>query len=367
MSATTSKPMSRLRASSVRDCARKAILEATGEPERDWTRAEKGTLWRGRRIGQDFCIFFAAEHGLSIWAASGDHDWIPKDMRASSIDTAGVLAEKPVRWEFGVGHQDFFVVSTGTVVEVLSSATASAAMVDSKVLQNVLYQEHDPDANNGAVIVIDPSTMLDTDRVVITPGTKTYTSLVAEMTARIDSVRAYRDTGTLPDRVCGKPSDARGHWCRHPKRCFEGWEAPAPAAVFDDDEAREYAAAYYRAKQDETAAKQTYDSLVTYRKEVEEHVAAMFDTAGLAGQKVKARSGPLELAQIVVGDHQELSLKKARLAGVWTDAHDELFQDFLAMRGGHTRYQVDRVSDEPVEDFGAEAPWTADVLGDAAA
>jgi hypothetical protein len=336
------RPM--LRWSSVRDCSRKAVYEATHAPARERYDREERILFRGRSLGREYASFLAQKYGAQ-----------------------NVLTEVKVEWPLGVGHMDVYLVPTRTAVEVLSSAHASEQMIHSKLLQLTGYMEHaSMPVDSGALVILNPSDFTD-EILPVAKTSKTYAGLVEEMHDRIAQVQAWADTGTIPDRTCQKPSEARGHFCLYAEHCFEGWEAPAPAAVFDDDEAREYTAAYYRAKQDETAAKQTYDSLVTYRKEVEELVAAMFDTAGLAGQKVKARSGPLELAQIVVGDHQELSLKKARLAGVWTDAHDELFQDFLAMRGGHTRYQVDRVSDEPVEDFGAEAPWTADDLGGEAA
>lgn len=221
---TASRPL--LRWSSVRDCGRKAIFEATGAPARERTDKEERILFRGKRIGRDYGEILSLKHNTR-----DDHRKFIRVRNRSEESGGGyygagkVWCEKKVVWDLGVGHMDIWLPQTATAVEVLSSAHASAAMIHSKKLQLVGYMEHDPETRNGVVVVLDPNDM-DETRYVVSKHSEEYAALVDEMLARIRQVQAWDADGNLPPRVCSKPSDARGHFCVYAETCFEGWAAP---------------------------------------------------------------------------------------------------------------------------------------------
>jgi hypothetical protein len=365
-----------LRWSSVRDCPRKAVYEATGAPRRDRTLTEERILHRGRAIGREFAIFLAAQERAKgrqpwrIFVASGVIGEWPRRYLTSDRAKAAFIVEEAVPWPLGILHPDIRVVETNTIVEVLSSAHASEAMIHSKKLQLVGQIEY-TGAAGGAVVVVDPSNLSD-EIFPLARSSKAYAELVDEMRARVATVQSWVDTGEIPTRVCSRPGDARSHFCLHAEHCFQGWEPPPPDLVLGSPDAIAVAGDVYRAKQVELEHKKTYDTAVSERKEKEQRLAQVIDLARESGIPKKIRIGALEVNRIEVADHQELALKKARGAGAWTDEHDEEFAQFLELRGGHVRYGIDRVGDQPIapapavaDVFGSVAPWTdADLGGD---
>lgn len=229
MTETVARPL--LRWSAVRDCPRKAIYEATGAPSRERTDREHRILFRGRRIGRDYAEILSLKHN-----ARDDHRKFIRN-RNRSEETGGgyygagkVWCEKKIVWPLGVGHADIWLPETGTLVEVLSSAHASPQNVHSKKLQLVGYMEHDPEARNGVLVVLDPNDLSET-RHLVSRHDEQYAGLVAEMRARIEQVQQWDSTGEPPARVCEKPSDARSHFCVYAEHCFDGWEAPESPKV----------------------------------------------------------------------------------------------------------------------------------------
>lgn len=352
-----------LRWSSVRNCARKAVYEATGAPARERSRQEEGYLWRGRQLGRDFVIVLASEEKRKgkpwrIFVASGDPDEWPAAWTTRNRDEAAFIAEEAVEWELGVMHPDVIVVETSTVVEVLSSAHASDEMVKSKMLQLVGQIEH-TGAKGGAVVVVNPSNPLEYEIFPIARSSDTYGELVDEMRKRIAAVQHWSETGEIPDRVCSKPSEARGHFCQHAEHCFTGWTPPDPDEVLTSEEAIAAATATYLAKKDERELKVSYDAAVSTRKELEARLSDVVELAQLGGAPKKLQIGPIEINRIEVKDHAEVALKKARDAGAWTKEHDELFAPFLGMKGGHVRFNIDRVGDRhPTASVTSPSPVT---------
>lgn len=335
--------------STIRECARQAVYQAQGAPERDRTRQEEGWLWRGKQLGRDFAIILAAAEKRKrkpyrIYVASGYRTEWPNRWRTPRRDQAAFIVEQPVRWPLGIMHPDIIVVETDTILEVLSSTHASDAMVASKMLQLVGQMEHSG-AHGGAVVVVDPSNPLDYDLHPIARTSPVYADLAAEMRDRIAQVQAWAAAGTMPARVCAKPSDARSHFCRLADHCFHGWEPPDPDVLLASDEAVAAASRLYRAKQDEQAAKRRYDEVVAARREAEQRFEAFLPDNGAAG---RVRAGILEVNRIVVSDRETFKLAKARTAGIWTGQDEERFRDYLSLGGGHVRYTIDRLSDEPL-------------------
>jgi len=353
VSALEQPTVPQFRWSSVRECPRKAIYEATGAPHRERTLQEERWLYRGKAIGREFAVFLAAQERAKgkrpwrIFVASGVVGEWPRRYLTSDRSKEAFIVEEAVPWPLGVLHPDIRVVETNTIVEVLSSAHASDVYIRSKMLQLVGQIEY-VGADGGAVVVVDPSSMAD-EIFPIAKSSSTYQELVEEMRARVAAVQSWAETGAIPSRVCQKPGDARSHFCLHGEHCFQGWKPPDPDAVLTSPDAIAAAGELYRAKQAERAAKETYDAAVAGRKTAEQRLEPSLELAQLGGAAKKIRVGSVEVNRIEVADRETFALKKARDAGAWTDAHDELFGQFLTMSGGHVRYQVDRVGDQPLE------------------
>lgn len=242
-----------LRWSSVRDCGRKAVLEATGAPARERTLQEERTLYRGRSVGHDFVVALANENRWKIWVGSGPYNWVPREMRADSEDTADVIAELKIAWALGTGHCDLYIRETDTVLEVLSSQHASADMIRSKLVQARGYAEG-IDASSLVLAIVDPSTLVE-ERIVVTQTSANWTDLLDEVHERVDQVLDWNETGKIPVRVCGKPSEARGHFCLHAEYCFDGFQ-PDVAGDVESEEAQQLAIrlAHVKAKRREISS-----------------------------------------------------------------------------------------------------------------
>lgn len=223
MTVTAAKPQ--LRWSSVRDCPRKAIFESTGAPAREETDRERRIKFRGKTLGRDVATMVAA--GL------GGEQFIER--------------ERKVPWPLGMGHVDVYVIETRTAIEVLSSAHASAGMVHSKLLQVVGYCLFDPAIDNVEVRVVNPADYELLQHIVRTPESPEWADLVAEVDERVAQVVEWQTSGglRLPSRVCQKPTDSWGHFCRNAEHCFDGWEKP-PLPVLDTPDVVELAAALHR-------------------------------------------------------------------------------------------------------------------------
>lgn len=243
-----------LRWSSVRNCPRLAVYEATNAPHRDRTIKEERQLARGRAVGHEYLVAIASESKRTVHVCSGVDFMLPyPQLRAPDEDAADILAELPVWWDLGVGHADAYLRDTDTVLEVLSSQHASGEMIRSKLVQAAGYARA-LDATSVCLAIVDPATLED-DRVIVASSSSRWAELMAEVDERVATVRAWADGGTMPGRVCREPHDAIGHFCLFAAHCFEGWE-PDPAADLVSEEAQQLAArlAHVKARRREVAA-----------------------------------------------------------------------------------------------------------------
>lgn len=333
------------RASSLRDCPRKAVYEATGAPARDRTPREERFLYRGKSIGRDYVIFLASSNGWKVWVDSGPDYWVPPDLRAATAGEAGIVAEKKVAWGYGTGHADAYITSTRTVVECLSSASASDAMVRSKLLQAVLYTEHDSDATNCRLVVIDPSDFSE-EQVVLDPRSRQYAALVDEMKERVETLALWHDTGVLPDRVCGKPNEAIGHFCQHAAHCFDGWEPPELDVVECDETLAATLADFDRAKRARA-------DLAKQEKQLKaEQDAAQEILEGLDLPVGTVRLGPFQVTRTFTQRKPTFQWEKAEMAGVFEPG---LYDDFFKPGSSYSTFKTERV-DPSGDEFG-EVPW----------
>lgn len=333
-----------LRWSSVRDCARKAVYEATGAPARDRTVAEERQLARGRSVGHDYVIAIANANGRKVHVASGPDYMLPyPEHRAANEDTADILAELPVQWELGTGHADAYVRDTDTVIEILSSQSATGDMIHSKLLQAGGYARC-LDATSVAVAIVDPAT-LDDERVIVTAKSRRWAELMAEVDERIRLVLAWRDTGIIPARVCRKPGDAWGHFCLHAAHCFQDWEAP-PVEQLDTPEAVELAArlAHLKAQRRTVSAQ---DKLLEQRqKEIQTELAEHVDQG-------ERRIGNYVVKRSIRAGRRRFDFDRADLD---SRIPDDVLAEFVKTGSSYSVWDVEQQGPVEAPDFG-EAPF----------
>lgn len=338
----------RLRASSLRDCPRKAVYEASGAPARERTTREERFLWRGKTIGHDYIVFLASSNGWKVRVDSGPDYWLPPEHRFTPDDNPKIIAEQRIDWGLGIGHADAYLTETRTIIECLSSANASDDLIRSKLLQAVLYTEHHPTATNCRVVVIDPSDFSE-EQVVLDPRSRSYAELRDEMLYRKELVRGWlNDSERVPDRVCSKPSDAIGHFCQFAEHCFSGWEPPPVEELAADADLIEAVAEFAEAKRlrkqiaaDDKAAKQRQDD-----------AQAIIEAADLpAGRDVQV--GPFKVRRTAVNRKPTLDWERAEMAGALEPG---MLGEFFKPGASYSTYKAERV-DMSGDEYGDEVPF----------
>lgn len=273
-----------LRWSSARDCTRKAAGETLdGIEARAFTDREARILFRGKRIEDDYADWLAREHP----------DWT-------------LERQREIVWPLGTGHVDIHAVEPGLFLEVLSSGSASQAMIESKLVQLAGYMEHDAAAAGGVLVILDPSDFSE-QRVPLARGTRTYQELAGEVARRVAELEAWRTTGELPARVCRKPSDAIGHFCRIAEWCFRGWEPPTLDEI-DRPEVVDWAGRWAATKHAERAAAAVLRDLEEARKAVEGELDGLAVPAG------EWQAGPWQIRRTHVTRRPTLDARKVEAA-----------------------------------------------------
>lgn len=332
MSATAAPHLeARSRWSSAAKCARQGSYGLLGvdpaEPD-DRTRR----LWiRGKQLGGYVADSFAAKYG--------------EDQ---------VAREKAVPWPGGILHTDVFVIPERVAVEVKSTSTP-ASILDSALMQLAGEVHFDPDAEGGLLVLVNPSDLgMEFVPFVLTDEWIERVEKTADEVMRAGASRGQ----VMPDRVCGHPSEGRSRFCPFIEQCFDGWEPPTVEALTDPaivELVREWEAAKreYRSHNAEAeAARERY-------KQVEEQLTALgLDPA------LQYHVGPYLVKRITVKGRETFQLARARKAGQWTPADDERFAAFVRIGDPSERYDVQRASETASLDFGDEAPWDSDDLGD---
>lgn len=224
----------RLRWSTARDCPRKAVYEATAAPHRERTHREDRILWRGRGVGHEYVIAIAHESRRTVHVCTGPDFMLPyPDLRATSREAAGILAEMPVEWELGVGHADAYIVEAETILEVVSTLSPTDTLIHSKLVQGGAYAKWHG-AKAVCVAIVNPSTLED-DRVVVVEGTDEWDGLMQDVDEIVRQLHEWKTAGDMPGRVCLQPGDAWGHFCTFAVHCFADEPAWSPETVADLD------------------------------------------------------------------------------------------------------------------------------------
>lgn len=319
----TAAPSVRLSAT-LNACPRKAVYTAIGAPARERTDREERILFRGRRIGRDYADLLEQKYG------------------AEALER-----ERKVVWPFGVGHIDVYLPATRTAIEVLSSAHASETMIHGKLLQLVGYIEHDSLVDNGVLVVLDPGDFTE-ERIIVNPKSAPYADLVDEMLARVDQVRAWQETGTLPARVCAKPTEARGRFCLHGEHCFDGWEPPELEEIAADETVVAAVAEYASL----AAARREAEAVAKRLKDQQDDAKAALEAAELPAG-VDVQIGPFKVRRTAVNRSASFEWKKAELAGMF---NPDPVADFFKPGASYSTFKAERV-DHSGDEYGEEAPF----------
>lgn len=329
MSATDTRLKGRTRWSAASKCARWAALGLLGaDPAEPSARTQR--LWRrGRQLGADRA-----------------------DMLADKYGAENVIREKAVPWPanglpLGELHVDAFVIPEALSVEIKSS-TSPASILDSAITQLGGEMHFDPDSENGALMIVDPSGWQDDDLIPV----MLTTDLIARVEQIAVDVASAAKGGPLPDCACSSPGACRSLGCPFTDTAWEGWEPPNPIAL--DGETAALVTELYRAKQARATLKGVYDEGDQLYKEICVRLAE----TGIESA-VDYFAGPLKLRRTTINGRETFSLSTARKAGVLDEKTLTMLGPFIKIGDPHDRWNVDRIGDEPLpaEDFGDDVPF----------
>lgn len=254
-----------------------------------------------------------------------------------------VESEKEVSWPLGTGHIDAFIKSQGLVVEIKSSVTPtmSTPMFDMSVEQNKLYQHYTPEAKAGAVYIINPSDLTGEDvfQVVVTDEDR------ERIEETVASVVTAAEGGPLPDRVCSRPSQARGRFCPFAAVCFPDWQ-PDPAEEITSPEALDAVSRLYAIKEE----KRQHSAAIKALEEGERQAQAELADHVEPGE---ALVGGFAVKRTHVVLSPKFSERAAKAAGFPV----ETLAEFYAGGSEHDRWTITRTDERGSTDFGDEAPY----------
>lgn len=287
-----------------------------------------------------------------------DETWWIDNILAPRVGRDNIVREKAVSWgvdEMPVGelHTDAFVTSEGRPYEIKSHANGEPNDFDFVQLAGQMHFDPDVTDDVGVLVTI-PRDLLGWEAIPVVL-TDDRVEQVEDIARQV--VQGGR-TRELPARVCHQPSDGRSLMCPFVEKCFEGWVRPAPLTL--EERAAELAKETVAFDLARKAKKTVADEAEAAYKAKRDELAAAHDfPAGL-----ECRGHGLTVKRSWYSPHDELALKKARLAGVFTAEDEERFAPFIQSVGGHSRFAIR--TDEPVkaaaEDFGDAAPWTDEDL-----
>jgi hypothetical protein len=309
-------------------CARQASYGLLGVDPVPPTPRESGRMARGRFAGE----------------------YVGRQMKAK-YGEADVVLEMGIPWpaapELPIGelHTDIVVLSERLAIEVKNSVWVDS-MYESAVQQlaGALHFGRDK-LDAGLLVFVDHDLQITHEFPVFL--TDELVEQVEEIAAAVIAAGA---TGQVPERVCGKPADGRGHFCPFIEHCFSDWEAP-PASERGD--LSELASEGWVIQRDLKTARGS-------TKELEAQWEAWKEKAAEAteGQPpgLEIMAGPIRLKRIDVKGRETFSLAKARTAGVWGPGDEERFGAFTKIGEPSVRFDLTKTE--------AEAPLDID-YGDA--
>lgn len=218
-----------------------------------------------------------------------------------------VIRQPSFAHPLGNGHSDFLIKSERLLVEVKSTqaGTLSTPVFENGVEQLRIAIHFHPDADQGALVMLNPSTLRPADvfKVVNTPEDDARIEQMFEVIAN------HIHLEQLPERVCTKPGQARGMMCPFASACFDGWE-PEPLNEIDDPAVLEVAsrlAAITREERQHNAAIKALD---------EDKRAAKAELARVLPEKGETVVGPFLVRTWPVAGRVSVSSKALEAAGI---------------------------------------------------
>lgn len=253
-----------------------------------------------------------------------------------------VQREVEIEWPLGTGHADAYIPSEKLLVEIKSTVSPSTAtpMFDMSVAQLKLYLRFHPEAETGALYLINPSDLSGEDVFVVNLTEQDVT----EIDAAVESVRLAVEGGPLPQRVCSRPGQARGRLCPFADPCFMDWTAPDPLEVPDPD-AMDAAQRLVALKIAERPLKEQLAVIDAGKKEAQADLAELVGV----GESVV---GPWLVKRTHIERAPTFSLKAAQAAGFPVDALGE----YMKPGAEYDTFTVKRAEEAGEIDFG-EVPF----------
>lgn len=330
MSETVDRLRGKTRWSMASRCARQASYGLLGVEPTPPTKREAGRMARGRDAGHYFARQMAAVHG-----------------EENIVAEMGIPWPAPPALPVGELHIDVGLLSDRIAIEAKSSVYIDS-MFDAAVIQVAgaihFGREH---FDSGLVVFLDGDYQITHEFPVF---------LNDELIEKVESIAAAvieaGKTGAVPDRICGKPADGRGHLCPFIEHCFEGWVEPDPNDERPD--LSQFASEGWLIQRDLKAAKTNVEE---YQERWDEWKARALEIELPPGETL---AGSIKIKRIDVKGRETFSKAKAKTAGVWTDLDDERFGPFVKLGEPSVRFDLFRTMADGGEldlDFGEEPPF----------
>lgn len=254
-----------------------------------------------------------------------------------------VQREVEIPWPLGVGHADAYLPNEKLLVEIKStvSPSTSSPMFEMAVAQLRIYLHFHPEAERGALYLVNPSDLSGEDVFTV--------NLTDEDREAIDQavfqVQASLEGGDLPERVCAKPGQGRGRLCPFVDACFEGWEPPEPHTEVDPDIA-DAAGRLAALKTAERPLKEQLAAIEEGKKQAQADLSGCVEVG-------ETLAGPWLIKRTHVQRSPTLNLKALQAAGYSL----EPLAEFMKPGAEYDTWKVERAEEAGELDFGDEAPW----------
>lgn len=255
-----------------------------------------------------------------------------------------VHREVEIHHPLGVGHADIYLPNDRLLLEVKSTATptTSSPMFDMAVAQLRFYLRFHPEAEQGALYLINPSDLSREDVFTV----KLTDEDIVEIDMTVLDIVSALERQDPPARVCAKPSQARSRMCPFADTCFHGWEPP-PTNESDDPALVELVTAIAQAKAAERVEAARVKELEEARKSLEAQLADLVDVGD-------TRVGNYMVKRTHIERSPSFSIKAAEAAGFPV----QTLEEFMRPGASYDTFRVTQVSESEGADvdFG-EVPF----------
>lgn len=282
-------------------CPSAAVFQGRGEPEAVLPPETEHYFFRGRVFEEIVVRQLAAKHG---------RDNIEREVE---IPIPGI----------GTGHADFYLRSEKTLGEIKSTVAPhpNSDIFSSGVKQLRIYLAHHPEAEQGALMMINPNVMKAADVYTVKLTDEDREQIEVERQYIEDSV--HGDESRLAERgrdwrPCTVPSQARGRMCPFAAVCFEGWE-PEPADEITDPLAMDAAGRLLAIKTEKSQHARAIKALEEGEQAAQ---AELSDLVGVGDSVV----GPFKVKRTHVVRKPTFSVRAFEAAGHSVEPLAEFFQ-----------------------------------------